>query len=88
MTPNVKPRTVFALAKERRIEKKQSKMPRNKRNIDIQMVQLKKQLKKLMSEKELDRKQIEKLKEELNNLQKKYNQLDDESQPSSSLFRF
>lgn len=88
MTPNVKPRTVFALAKERRIEKKQSKMPRNKRNIDIQMIQLKKQLKKLMSEKELDRKQIEKLKEELDNLQKKYNQLDDESQPSSSLFRF
>lgn len=79
MTPNVKPKTVFALAKQKRLDKKQSNTPRNKKNLNIQIEQLKKQINKLLLEKKLDKKQIDELKQELKDLQRRYNELDDES---------
>lgn len=79
MMPNVKPKTVFALAKQKRLDKKQSNTSRNKKNLNIQIEQLKKQINKLLLEKKLDKKQIEELKKELKDLQKRYNELDDES---------
>lgn len=79
MTPNVKPKTVFALAKQKRLDKKQSNTPRNKKSLNIQIEQLKKQINKLLLEKKLDKKQIDELKQELKDLQRRYNELDDES---------
>ena len=79
MTPNVKPKLVFALAKQKRLDKKQSNTPRNKKSLNIQIEQLKKQINKLLLEKKLDKKQIDELKQELKDLQKRYNELDDES---------
>ena len=79
MTPNVKPKLVFALAKQKRLEKKQSNTPRNKKSLNIQIEQLKKQINKLLLEKKLDKKQIDELKQELKDLQRRYNELDDES---------
>ncbi len=79
MTPNVKPKLVFALAKQKRLDKKQSNTPRNKKSLNIQIEQLKKQINKLLLEKKLDKKQIDELKQELKDLQRRYNELDDES---------
>lgn len=86
--PNVKPKTVFALAKQKRLDKKQSNTSRNKKNLNIQIEQLKKQINKLLLEKKLDKKQIEELKKELKDLQKRYNELDDDSVPNFSFSRY
>ena len=79
MTPNVKPKIVFALARQKRLEKKQLRVYGNKKSIDLKINQLKKQINKLLLEKRLDKKQIEELKQELKDLQRRYNELDDES---------
>jgi len=88
MTPNVKPKSVFALARQKRLDKKQSNTSRNKKNLNIQIEQLKKQINKLLLEKKLDKKQIEELKQELKDLQKRYNELDDDSVPNFSFSRY
>lgn len=88
MMPNVKPKTVFALAKQKRLDKKQSNTPRNKKSLNIQIEQLKKQINKLLLEKKLDKKQIDELKQELKDLQRRYNELDDDSVPNFSFSRY
>jgi chromosome segregation ATPase len=87
MTPNIKPKKVFALARERRENKRHSKIREKKRNKEIKIEELKRQIAKLLKEKTIDKSKIAKLKEELEILIKKYNQLDEESIGSSSIFR-
>lgn len=86
MTPNIKPRLALKMAKEKRQEKT-FKNHTTRRNLEIQIKQLRTQIKKLISEKSLNQKQIAELKRNLEELQHKYNQLDDESEPiAGSLF--
>ncbi|MFA5746197.1 MAG: hypothetical protein WCX82_00305 [archaeon] len=85
MTPNIKPRLAFKIAKEKRREKA-CKGHANKKAMAIQIDQLRIQIKRLTSEKNLSKKQIEELKRNLEELQKRYNQLDDESVNTSALY--